>query len=129
MVDDEEDKEIFDETELDKARVSKARTLRSKRRLYSSKRDSKRKTCKYTIKLYDCEYELLKDQAKQFNITLQRLLDFFLLDGFLKKDPRIIDFLDDCIKIQDQNFDKTRAEIDRFSVLDLQTLIEKIERG
>jgi hypothetical protein len=127
MIGDEE--EIFDEKELDKIRVSKARTLRSKRKLYSSKRDSQRKTCKYTIKMYDCEYELLKDQAKQFNISLQRLLDFFLLDGFLKKDPRIIDFLDDCIKIQSQNFDKARGEIDRFSVLDLQTLIEKIERG
>jgi hypothetical protein len=126
----DEGKEIFDEKELDTIRVSNTKfaRLRRKSRLYSSRRDTKRKSCKYTIKLYDAEYELIKDQVKQLNMSLQRLLDFLLLDGFLKKDPRVIEFINDCIRVQSEKFDRTKAEIDRFSILDMQTLIEKIER-
>lgn len=123
-----DDEKIFSDEEIEKIKEKKKKILRSDRRLYSQRRERQAKTCKYTLKFYDNEYELIRDQAKQLNITLQKLFDFLIIDGFLNKDPRIIEFINDCIKIGLEKFDRKQSEIDRFSILDLNTIIKKIER-
>ncbi len=116
---------------LDEVRSGELSKLKFKKRRYSTR--FKRaaidgpKTTKYTIKLFDSEYEVLKTQVHQLNITIQYLIDLLLLDGFVKRDRRIIDFLNEKIK-EELLSDKYKFnKIDQFSTLEIDELVANIE--
>lgn len=123
------DGEIF--SIVDEKESGKLEKVRFKRRKYSRRFERAAldgpKTSRYTIKLYDSEYEVLKIQCHQLNITIQLLIDFLLLDGFIKRDARVIDFLNE--KIQNEVVDEDRKfnKIEQFSNLEIHELISKIE--
>jgi phage antirepressor YoqD-like protein len=121
---DKEKKEIFDIVGVKETGVIK---IKSQRKKYSQRRIDHQKATKYTIRLYNDEYDIIRDQAKQLNITIQLLIDFLLVDGFIKKDKRIIDFINECIELQLNGINRKNNEINKFSNLDILSLINRIE--
>jgi len=120
----EEDEEIYELTEVPKRGVLT-------RRVYSKRRYDKftHKAKKYVIRVYEHEHEIIKNQAKDLNITIQKLIDFLLIDGFIKRDKRIIDFINEQIENDMKVQERGTASSENFTNLEINDIIDKIERN
>lgn len=115
--------------EKEHGNISKERSLNRKKYSKRFKRApvKGRKTTKYTLKLYDHEYEILKNQAKQLNITIQFLFDIIVLDGFIKRDKRVVDFVNERVKEELLGVEHRFNKIEQFSNLEMDEIVQKIE--
>ena len=99
------------------------RKILSRRKIFNSAKQTN-----YTVKFYSSEYEVIKNQAHQLNISIQKLFDILLVDGFVKKDPRIIEFINERVKDEIEGNENAYNDIKNFTNLEISDIVDKIQR-
>lgn len=119
MADTDDLNEIFGESR--KPRIAKLNRSRI--------RDPQPKNGKFVFRLYDSEYELFKRKCKKNNVSMQKLLDYLVVYGFLKDEPRIIEFINECIKDENKFNTVQRKWFSQEQIMDLLATMDREEQN